>query len=85
MHLVSDAIEQYVEDYSTEEDVVLRELTRETFLKVQMPQMLSGNVQGKFLETFSTAIKPKRILEIGTFTGYSAICMAKGLAEDAEV
>lgn len=82
MHLVSDAIEHYVEEYSTEEDLVLRELARETFVKVQMPQMLSGNVQGKFLETFSTAIKPKRILEIGTFTGYSAICLAKGLADD---
>jgi caffeoyl-CoA O-methyltransferase len=82
MHLVSTAIEEYVEHYSSKEDVILRELSRETHLKVQMPQMLSGHIQGQFLETMSCMLRPKRILEIGTFTGYSAICLAKGLAED---
>lgn len=82
MNFIPDALEQYVHDFSSQEDVILRELSRETFLKVQMPQMLSGNLQGQFLEMISQMLKPKRILEIGTFTGYSAICMAKGLTEN---
>ncbi len=82
MHLVSAALENYVEQYSSKEDEVLSELTRETHLKVQMPQMVSGHVQGLALEFIAQLIQPKRILEIGTFTGYSAICMAKGLTAD---
>lgn len=82
MHLVSAALENYVEQYSSKEDEVLSELTRETHLKVQMPQMVSGHVQGLALEFIAQLIQPKRILEIGTFTGYSAICMAKGLTTD---
>ncbi len=82
MHLISDLIENYIEQHSSKEDEVLRELSRETFLKVQMPQMLSGNMQGQFLEMFSRMLQPKRILEVGTFTGYSAICLAKGLIAD---
>lgn len=79
MHLVSAALENYVEQYSSKEDEVLSALTRETHLKVQMPQMVSGHVQGLALEFIAQLIQPKRILEIGTYTGYSAICMAKGL------
>ena len=79
MHLVSSEIENYIEQFSSSEDEVLRELSRETHLKVQMPQMVSGNMQGQFLEMFSQLLQPKIILEIGTFTGYSAICLAKGL------
>lgn len=82
MHFLPEEIEKYIEAHSSAEDEVLRELSRETYLKMQMPQMLSGNMQGKFLEMMSRLIRPKRILEIGTFTGYSAICMAKGLNED---
>ena len=82
MHLVSEQLENYIEQFSSKEDEVLRELSRETHLKIPMPQMVSGNLQGQFLETISRLIQPKRILEIGTFTGYSAICMAKGLADD---
>ena len=82
MHLVSAALENYVEQFSSKEDEVLSELTRETHLKVQMPQMVSGHVQGLALEFIAQLIQPKRILEIGTFTGYSAICMAKGLTAD---
>ncbi|HRG87647.1 MAG TPA: O-methyltransferase [Chitinophagales bacterium] len=82
MHLVSAALESYVEQYSSKEDEVLGELTRETHLKVQMPQMVSGHIQGLALEFITQLIQPKRILEIGTFTGYSAICMAKGLTDD---
>ncbi len=75
-----DLLEEYIKNNSTAEDDVLRELSRETFLKVQMPQMLSGHLQGIFLEFISGMIQSNRILEIGTFTGYSAICMAKGLS-----
>lgn len=79
---LTDALEKYIQATSSPEDSVLQELTRETHLKVQMPWMLSGHLQGLFLEFISGMIQPKRILEIGTFTGYSAICLAKGLAED---
>ena len=82
MRFLPDNIDKYIEQNSSTEDDVLRELTRETYLKVQMPNMLSGNLQGKFLEMFSRLIQPKRILEIGTFTGYSGICLARGLAPD---
>ncbi len=81
MHLVSDLIEKYIDQHSSAEDKVLSELSRETHLKVQMPQMLSGHIQGQFLEMFSGLIQPTRVLEIGTFTGYSAICLAKGLTD----
>ena len=80
MHLVSEQLENYIEQFSSKEDEVLNELSRETYLKISMPQMVSGNLQGQFLEMISRLVKPKRILEIGTFTGYSAICMAKGWA-----
>lgn len=82
MHLVSEAIENYIEKHSTAEDTLLAELNRETYVKVQMPQMLSGHLQGQFLEMFSRLLHPKRVLEIGTFTGYSGLCLAKGLTED---
>jgi caffeoyl-CoA O-methyltransferase len=82
MHLVSAEIEQYIEQHSSPEEKVLQELNRETHIKVQMPQMLSGHLQGQFLEMFTRLQQPKRILEIGTFTGYSGICLAKGLTAD---
>ena len=73
------AIEKYILDHTEQEDPILQELERETFLKVLRPRMLSGHLQGKMLELFSQMIQPNRILEIGTYTGYSAICLAKGL------
>ena len=82
MHLVSTEIEQYIAQHSTPEQPVLRELNRETYVKVQMPNMLSGHLQGQFLEMITKMLQPKRILEIGTFTGYSGICLAQGLPED---
>ena len=82
MHLVSAEIEQYIEQHSSKEESALLDLTRETHLKVQMPQMLSGHLQGQFLEMITRLQQPKRILEIGTFTGYSGIYLAKGLAPD---
>lgn len=82
LDILSAAIENYIQQHSTSEDKVLQELSRETHMKVQMPQMLSGHLQGLFLEFVSRMVQPKRILEIGTYTGYSAICLAKGLTDD---
>ncbi|MCK5537871.1 MAG: O-methyltransferase [Bacteroidales bacterium] len=73
-------IDDYINQNSTPEDDVLKELNRETHLKILAPRMLSGNIQGKLLESISKMIQPKTILELGTYTGYSAICMAKGLS-----
>ncbi len=78
----SEKLEKYILDHTKEEDGLLAELNRETYLKTIHPRMLSGHLQGKFLEMISHMIKPKTILEIGTFTGYSAICLAKGLSDD---
>ncbi len=72
-------LQDYIEARSTPEDAVLAALTRYTHLKVVHPRMLSGQVQGKFLEFISRMMSPDRILEIGTYTGYSAICLARGL------
>lgn len=80
-----DAITHYVEKHTTPEDPVLEELSRETHLKTIYPQMLSGHVQGKFLEFISRMIQPNLVLEIGTFTGYSAICLAKGLTKTGKL
>ena len=83
--MVSEKIYDYITSLTTPEDEVLRDLARETHLKVQMPQMISGHIQGEFLTLLTRMIQPKRILEIGTFTGYSAICMARGLAGDGKL
>jgi len=71
--------EIYIASHSSPEDPVLEELYRQTYLRFVNPNMTSGHMQGKFLEMMSRMISPMHILEIGTFTGYSAICMAKGL------
>jgi len=77
--LISKAINNYAEKYTTAEDTHLAALNRETFVKVQQPVMLSGHLQGAFLQMVSHMVKPKNVLEIGTYTGYSAICLAQGL------
>ena len=82
MAFTSDILETYLAAHSSGEDPILSALSRETYMQVQMPHMLSGHVQGLFLEMISRMIRPRRILEIGTFTGYSTICLAKGLAPD---
>ena len=69
-------LDKYIENHTSKEDTLLSELDRETHLKVVQPRMLSGNVQGKLLKLFVQMSSPKSILEIGTFTGYSALCMA---------
>ena len=83
--LIPPSIENYACDYSTEESLVLAQLNRETHLKVNLPIMLSGHLQGKVLEFISYMIQPKQVLEIGTYTGYSAICLAAGLKENGEL
>ena len=77
-----DALERYIHDLSSPEEDLLHELDRQTHLRVVQPRMLSGHIQGKLLELFVRMLRPRNILEIGTFTGYSALCMAAGLEED---
>jgi caffeoyl-CoA O-methyltransferase len=72
-------LEQYLHEHSTPEDPVLENLFRQTHLRFVNPNMATGHLQGKFLEFVSLMIRPVNILEIGTFTGYSAICLVKGL------
>jgi len=79
--MINPDIESYAEEHSKPESVVLQKLYRETNLKLLHPRMLSGHLQGKLLQFISQMIQPKCILEIGTFTGYSAICLAEGLPE----
>jgi predicted O-methyltransferase YrrM len=78
-------IDNYILDHIDEEDPVLQELDRETHLKVLGARMLSGNLQGQVLTMLSKMIQPEKILEVGTFTGYSAICLAKGLTETGKL
>ncbi len=78
-------LEQYIEEYSTPEDPILEDLYRQTHIKFLNPNMVSGHLQGKFLEFISFMLQPQNILEIGTFTGYSAICLSKGLKPDGKL
>lgn len=82
MEFISDELSRYVEEHCSAEPEVLKKIKRETHLKVLMPRMLSGHVQGRFLSMISHMIRPARILEVGTFTGYSAISLAEGLTDD---
>jgi len=85
MTLNTHEIEEYITKYSDTEDPILQELSRETNLKILRPRMISGNIQGKFLELITKMLKPEKILEIGTYTGYSAICFAKGLSNTGKL
>ena len=78
--MIDPRIEEYIEKHTSPEPELLYELNRKTFLDTPYPRMMSGQVQGQFLRMISRMIRPERILEIGTFTGYSAICLAGGLA-----
>ena len=80
--IVNNKIEDYIRKNSSKEPQILKDLNKETYLKVLNPRMLSGHLQGRFLSIITKLIKPKKILEIGTYTGYSAICMAEGLIEN---
>lgn len=74
-------LEEYIEAHTTAPDAVLQELYRHTYLHEMNPRMMSGPVQGKFLQFLCRMLKPQRVLEIGTYTGYAAICIARGLPE----
>jgi predicted O-methyltransferase YrrM len=82
MNFIDPLAEQYADKYSDKLDVLLKEIEDFTVATHPKSHMLSGAVQGKFLEMISTMIKPLRVLEIGTLTGFSALCLAKGLAHD---
>ena len=85
MDFLPEDINEYSEKYSQAESEVLAELNRETWSKVLQPRMLSGHLQGRVLSMLSKMIQPKRILEIGTYTGYAALCMAEGLSEEGKL
>jgi caffeoyl-CoA O-methyltransferase len=78
-------LEQFLHDHTTPEDPVLEDLYRQTHIRFVNPNMATGHLQGKFLEFISHMIKPENILEIGTFTGYSTICLARGIKPDGKL
>ncbi|MDE5623236.1 MAG: class I SAM-dependent methyltransferase [Alistipes sp.] len=80
-----DALERYIEEHTAPEEELLRQLDRETHQRMIAPRMLSGHVQGRLLEMLVRMLRPRRVLEIGTFTGYSALSMAAGLEEGAQL
>jgi len=82
MDLFDNTLTNYLEGHSDLENDLLKRINRETYLKETMPHMLSGHYQGRLLSMLSKLISPKRILEIGTFTGYATLCLAEGLAFD---
>lgn len=82
MDLLSDELKSYLESSCDPESDLLKHIDRETYLKVSMPRMLSGHYQGRVLSMLSKMIGPKRILEVGTFTGYATLCLAEGLTKD---
>lgn len=85
MNIVDTLAEKYAEQYSSPEDALLQQVAAHTVANHPHHHMLSGHLQGKLLEMVSHMLRPRRILEIGTFTGYSALCLAKGLADDGEL
>ncbi len=85
MEFIAPELLAYCENHTSEEDELLLHITRETHAKVMMPRMLSGHLQGKTLELITKLLNPKVILEIGTYTGYSGICMARGLSKEGKL
>ncbi|MBT8184329.1 MAG: O-methyltransferase [Eudoraea sp.] len=85
MHFLSDTLESYISAHTEDEPGILQELTRETHLKVIQPRMITGHHQGRVLSLLSKLIGPRYILEIGTYTGYSALCLAEGLQSEGEL
>lgn len=85
MHFLSPILESYIANSSENEPELLQELTRETHLKVIQPRMITGHFQGRVLSMLSKIINPNYILEIGTYTGYSALCLAEGLQKEGEL
>ena len=85
MELIDPGISDYSEQHTSPESQLLKKINRDTYAGVMMPRMLSGHLQGRFLSMISKMIRPKNILEIGTYTGYSAICLAEGLAPQGKL
>ncbi len=85
MEFIDPNIQEYCNNHSDAESELLREINRDTHANVLSPRMLSGHFQGRLLSMISKMIRPECILEIGTYTGYSALCMAEGLAEDGQL
>ena len=85
MDLINESIQHYAEQHTSSEGDLLKKIDRDTHAKVMMPRMLSGHLQGRVLSMISHMIRPQRILEIGTYTGYSAVCLAEGLQENGKL
>ena len=85
MSFLPEKIDTYVVNHSQKEPALLQQLNKETWQKVLNPRMLSGSYQGRLLSIISKLIHPKNILEIGTYTGYSALCLAEGMQKDGEL
>ncbi|GIZ08985.1 O-methyltransferase [Flavobacterium sp. UMI-01] len=82
MHFLSQDLEDYIEQHSEKEPALLAALNKETYQKILLPRMLSGHFQGRVLSMLSKLIRPVNILEIGTYTGYSALCLCEGMQEN---
>src|ERR1700753_4388218 len=82
MEILPDDLQSYLDHHCDPEPDALQTINRETYLKVLKPHMLSGHYQGRVLSFLSKMVQPRRILEIGTFTGYATICLAEGLTDD---
>lgn len=85
MQRFDDSIIDFISKFSSEPNELLKKIERETYSKILRPQMIAGAIQGKILEMFSTMIQPENILELGTFTGYSTLCLAKGLKHNGTI
>ena len=82
MHFIPEELDDYVVSHSEDEPKLLQQLNRETYQKILQPRMLSGHYQGRLLSIISKLVNPKNILEIGTYTGYSALCLMEGIKSD---
>lgn len=82
MEILNETIQAYLEQHCEPEPDLLKHINRETHLKVPMPRMLSGHFQGRLLSMLSKLVRPHRILEVGTYTGYATLCLAEGLAPE---
>ncbi len=85
MDFIDEAIEEYSRQFSDKPSELLQSLDRETHARILQPRMLSGHLQGRYLSMLSKLMSPQLIVEIGTYTGYSALCLAEGLKEDGRL
>jgi len=85
MHFISQELEDYIEQHSENEPALLAALNKETYQKILLPRMLSGHFQGRVLSMLSKLIRPVNVLEIGTFTGYAALCLCEGMQENGQL